>query len=374
LASLLAAVEAALSGSRLALSELGRGLHGHVAVKHNIKRVDRLLGNGALHAETRDVYESLTRHCLVSVQTPLILIDWSDLTPDRRWQLLRASVALEGRSVTLYEEVHPLARATSRRVHAKFLTRIKAMLPRGCVPIVITDAGFRSRWFTLVNRMGWQWIGRIRNRDMVRPIGGVWKGCKTLYAKATGTAQALGLFEYVRANPVTCRLVLIKRRRRLRHKRTVHGKRVRSCHSLKQARSHREPWLLAVSPGLAHLSAEAVVAIYAQRMQIEESFRDLKSERFGLGLSANRSKHKDRLSVLLLIAYLASFVLRLIGQAAKTRQMEFQFQSNTRRSRPVLSVISLGLQLVRKNLASFPRHELNAALDRLRSCHPALEI
>ena len=141
LASLLAAVEAALSGSRLALSELGRGLHGHVAVKHNIKRVDRLLGNGALHAETRDVYESLTRHCLVSVQTPLILIDWSDLTPDRRWQLLRASVALEGRSVTLYEEVHPLARATSRRVHAKFLTRIKAMLPSSCTPILITDAG-----------------------------------------------------------------------------------------------------------------------------------------------------------------------------------------------------------------------------------------
>jgi hypothetical protein len=375
LASLLAAVEAALSGSRLALSELGRGLRNRVAVKHNIKRIDRLRGQGALHAETRDVYESLTRHCLTSVQTPLILIDWSDLTPDRRWQLLRASVALEGRSVTLYEEVHPLARATSRRVHAKFLTRIKAMLPPGCTPILITDAGFRSQWFTLVNRMGWQWIGRIRNRDMVRPIrGGANRSCKTLYAKATGTGTALGLFEYVRANPVTCRLVLIKRRRRLRHKRTVHGKRVRSCHSLKQARTQREPWLLAVSPGLAHLSAQAVVAVYAQRMQIEEAFRDLKSERFGLGLSANRSKRKDRLSVLLLIACLASFVLRLIGQAAKTRQMQFQFQSNTRRSRPVLSVISLGLQLVRKNLATFPRHELNAALERLRSCHPALEI
>ena len=93
-----------------------------------------------------------------------------------------------------------------------------------------------------------------------------------------------------------------------------------------------------------------------------------------MGLSASRSKHKDRLSVLLLIACLASFVLRLIGQAAKNKQMEFQFQSNTRRSRPVLSVISLGLHLVRKNLATFPRHELNAVLDRLRYCHPVLEI
>jgi len=375
LKSLLAAVEAVLRGSKLALSDLGRGLRGRVTVKHNIKRIDRLLGNSALHREAPNLYEALIRQCLAGVQTPLILIDWSDLTPDRRWQLLRASVALEGRSVTLYEQVHPLARATSPRVHAKFLTRIKAMLPPGCTPILITDAGFRSPWFKLVNRLGWQWIGRIRNRDMVRPIrGGFWRGCKTLYAKATGTPQALGLFEYVRANPVTCRLVLIKRRSQRRHKRTVHGKRVRSRHSLKQARAQREPWLLAVSPGLAHLSAQAMVAIYAQRMQIEESFRDLKSERFGLGFSANRSQHKDRLSVLLLIAQLAAFVLRVIGETARAKQLEFQFQSNTRRSRPVLSVISLALQLVRKGMATFPQHDLNAALHRLRYCHPALQI
>ena len=375
LASLMAAVDAAVSGSCLSLSELGRGLRGRVAVKHNIKRIDRLLGNGALHAEIPGLYESLLRRCLAGVQTPLIIIDWSDLTPDRRWQLLRASVALAGRSVTLYEQVHPLSRATSPRVHARFLTRIKAMLPNGCTPILITDAGFRSRWFTLVNRMGWQWIGRIRNRDMIKRLGGdAWQGCKALYTQATGTAQTLGQYEYVRSNPVTCRWVIIKRRGLGRHKRGVHGQRVRSNQSLKHTRANREPWLLAVSPGLVHLGAQGVVAVYAQRMQIEEAFRDLKSERFGLGLSASRSKHKDRLSVLLLIACLASFVLRLIGQAAKHRQMEFQFQSNTRRSRPVLSVISLGLQLVQKNLASFPRHELNAALERLRSCHPALGI
>jgi len=49
LASLLAAVEAVVTGSRLTLSDMGRGLSGHAAVKHNIKRIDRLLGNGSLH-------------------------------------------------------------------------------------------------------------------------------------------------------------------------------------------------------------------------------------------------------------------------------------------------------------------------------------
>ena len=375
LSSLLAAVEAAVLGSKLALSELGRGLRGRVAVKHNIKRVDRLLGNVALHAEAPQMYEALVRQCLAGVKLPLIIVDWSDLTADRRWQLLRASVALEGRSVTLYEQVHPQSHSASPKVHASFLARLDAMLPPGCVPILITDAGFRGPWFRLVEQMGWYWIGRIRNRDMVKPLeSDTWDGCKALYAKATAKAQALGEYHYVRSHPVLCSLVLVKHPRQGRLKLSVHGKRVRSNQSRKQARCQREPWLLAVCPRLNHLSAEAVSTIYAQRMQIEEAFRDLKSERFGLGFNASRSHNKSRLSALLLIGCLASFVLRLIGNVAKSHQLEFQFQSNTRRSRPVLSVITLALLLVRKGLARFPISELEAALRRLRYDHPALQI
>lgn len=249
------------------------------------------------------------------------------------------------------------------------------MLPTGCIPLLITDAGFRGAWFRLVNRMGWYWIGRIRNRDMVSPENGdAWAGCKTLYPFATVKARSLGQFNYVRNHPVPCRLVLIKHANQKRHKKSRLGKRVHSSHSLKNARAQREPWLLAVSPKLDHLSAQAVVAVYAQRMQIEESFRDLKSERFGLGFSASRSTQKNRLGVLLLIACLASFVLRLIGEVGKARQLQFKFQSNTRRSRPVLSVITLALQLIQHGMAAFPPRELGAALERLRYGHPALQL
>ena len=375
LASLLAAVEAVVLGSRLTLSDIGRGLHGRVAVKHNIKRIDRLLGNDSLHIEMPKLYEALVRQHLAGIAMPLIVIDWSDLTPDRQWQLLRASVAIEGRSMTLYEEVHPQLKATSPSVHHSFLTRLATMLPPDCVPILITDAGFRGTWFKLVNRMGWYWIGRIRNRDMVSPANtAVWAGCKTLYPCATAQAQSLGQFDYVRNHPMPCRLVLIKRIEQGRHKTGKLGARVHSNQSLKSARAQREPWLLAVSPKLDHLSAQAVVAVYAQRMQIEESFRDLKSARFGLGFSANRSTQNNRLGVLLLIACLASFVLRLIGEVGKMRQMEFQFQSNTRRSRPAISVISLALQLVQHGMAAFPPREFREALERLRYDHPALQL
>ncbi len=54
-----------------------------------------------------------------------------------------------------------------------------------------------------------------------------------------------------------------------------------------------------------------------------------KSEQFGLSFSAKRSKQKNRPGALLLIAFLASSLLRLIDELGKVRQMEFQFPSNT---------------------------------------------
>lgn len=309
------------------------------------------------------------------MKKPLVVVDWSDLTADRSWQLLRASVALEGRSITLYEEVHPLKKLAARHVHKMFLERLSAILPAGCLPILVTDAGFRSPWFQLCNRMGWQWIGRIRNRDMVCATGSeTWSGCTTLYRQATASAQDLGCYRYVRSNPVTCRLVLVKRTRKGRHNKTRLGKTAHSRHSLKNAHTQRDPWLLAISPGLNPLSAQAAVAVYAQRMQIEESFRDLKNERFELGFSANRSTQPERLAVLLLIAHLASFTLRLIGEAARKRRLEFQFQSNTRRSRHVLSAITLAIEALRRGALTSTLAEIEAALDRMRHEHPALAI
>jgi hypothetical protein len=253
-------------------------------------------------------------------------------------------------------------------VHAAFLAALAAMLPAGCVPVVLTDAGFRSTWFKLLESRGWMWIGRIRNRDMIRPVDGdTWEGCKSLYPKATGSAQSLGWYDYVRAHPVRCRLVLVKRAPKGRHHACLDGRAARSAHSRKQARAQLEPWLLATCPALAAWHPEAIVSIYAQRMQIEEAFRDLKNERLGLGLAASRSKQPDRLRVLLLIGMLATFVLRLIGQEAREKQMNRQCQSNTRASRPVLSVITLARQLVRKTVSVWAKEDFDAALQRLKN-------
>jgi hypothetical protein len=356
---ILAAVAAAVRGRRLTLTELGRALLGPARVKHNIKRIDRLLGNRHLAAERWDLYQVLARHIVGTLCEPLIIVDWTDLSADRRWQLLRAALPIGGRCLTLYEEVHPLSRFGNPRVHRAFLAQLKALLPEGVKPILITDAGFRAPWFKAVNRLSWHWIGRVRNRTYLRPQGRTtWAGCKTLYPRARARPQALGAYDVVRSNPVTCHLYLIKRPKKHRISKSILGHRLRGNQSLKQARAQREPWLLAASPSLGHLKAAQIINHFATRMQIEEAFRDLKCTRYGLAFELNLSRARERLTVLLVIAALAFFVLWLIGQQALARGLQFQYQSNTRRTRPVLSLFNLACLIVRRATEQLLMHDL----------------
>ncbi|WP_198358816.1 hypothetical protein [Noviherbaspirillum autotrophicum] len=70
--------------------------------------------------------------------------------------------------------------------------------------------------------------------------------------------------------------------------------------------------------------------------------------------------------MLLLVACLASFLLRLIGEIAHAHHLERHCQSNTRRSRAVLSSINLARQVTRKGQLAFPFYEFMAALRHLR--------
>ncbi len=58
LKSLIAAVTSTITGQELTVTALGRNLkeHSKTHTKHDIKRMDRLIGNQHLHAERKDIY------------------------------------------------------------------------------------------------------------------------------------------------------------------------------------------------------------------------------------------------------------------------------------------------------------------------------
>ena len=341
-----AAVDGVLRKGHLSLSQLARSLASSTAMRYRVKRIDRLLGNASLHSARLDIYRKLAARWLSGLDNVLVLIDGSDATTDQRWHLLRASIAVEGRSVTLYEEIHPQSAYGNREVHRRFLACLAELLPVACQPTIITDAGFRSTWFDLVTDRHWPWIGRIRGKDRVSIAGGPWRRCTEVFLDATSRHQVFPDAQYVRSHPTACQLILSKRARKGRHRRTRLGQPSRSRTSLKAARSAREPWLLACSPGLSVLDAAEIIAMYSKRMRIEQSFRDLKNERLGLGFSAARSHSAKRLEVVLLIAHLSTWLMRLMGECAQKCQMQRYFQSVPGLDHQEISVMTLARRVI----------------------------
>ena len=89
-------------------------------------------------------------------------------------------------------------------------------------------------------------------------------------------------------------------------------------------------------------------------MQIEEGFRDVKSEHLGVGLNLHRSHCPKRIEVLLLIAALANYIIFLTGLQAREAGLEQRFQSNSLKDKRVLSLWRLGLEYWR-NCTGFSR-------------------
>lgn len=318
--NVLFAVEALVKGRRLTLMELARHWPGAERVRAPLKRLDRLLGNRDVQALRTRFYSVAMAWLLRSAQ-PVLIVDWSELKCDGRWHLLRAAVPARGRTITVYEEVHPQAKKNSAKVHAAFLKRLQALLPPGVRPILITDAGFQGPWFRAVEAIGWHWIGRVRHRTRVRWVGrhgtqDDWICCKTLHPQASARACSLGEAQLAQRDPQSCRLVLVRRPKRGRVQLTRYGRRARSRHSRAMAARAKEPWLLAVSCSLDELSARRVVALYARRMQVEQSFRDLKSHRYGCAFDDTLTRESRRLEMLLLIHMLATLAAWLAGLTA----------------------------------------------------------
>lgn len=100
-------------------------------------------------------------------------------------------------------------------------------------------------------------------------------------------------------------------------------------------------------------------------MQIEEAFRDLKSERFGLGFEASRAVQVQRIELLLLIAMLTLVVAWVIGSCVEAAGLARRFQANTVTRHKVLSTIYLGRRAWREPSARFRSEELHRALDTI---------
>ena len=332
-------------GSFCTVTSIGRGVQSKAYEKHRIKRSDRLLSNPNLRREALSIYSYICRLFVIK-RRPIISVDWSDLDARGQHFLIRASAAFEGRSITLYEEVHDKSTKEKQKTHQKFLQVLKALLPNKAKPIIVTDAGFKTPWLDEVLKQGWDYVGRVRKpRKYYDSTQNTWQCISTLYPKASSIPISLEL-THRNSSPITNQFVLYKSSYKGRQSITQKGQKRKSGTSLKAARGAKDPWLLISTLPMNSRFAKRCVKIYETRMQIEEGFRDMKSSRFGLGFELSYTVKMERLINLMLLITLTTVLLILVGKVIELAGYAKRFQANTVRNRRVLSYFYLGKRAV----------------------------
>ena len=97
-----------------------------------------------------------------------------------------------------------------------------------------------------------------------------------------------------------------------------------------------------------------IISIYKKRMQIEELFRDTKSQRVGFGLKKTLTNNSKRLNILLLIGTIATYLAFIFGKTAQRLSMQYQFLPNSIKHRSVLSIFNLGCQIFLYRITKIP--------------------
>jgi hypothetical protein len=351
LTTLILLISGVIEDKKLSVTQLGRSIKNNAQEKNNIKRSDRFLSNKKLHEERAEIYRATAVRLIGAQQMPLFLVDWSHVPNTTRY-ILRAALMAPGRALTIYEEVHPKKLENNPKIHSQFLKKLQAILPKGCCPILVTDAGFCNPWFNSVLAMGWHYIGRVRGNRTFKLQDEGWENYSDTNKTATQKAEYLGEGLLVKSNPLATHFYLIKLPKKYRVRLNKLKMKGHYKCDIEHSKAANEPWLIVSS---LQIPASTIIKKYYLRMTIEEAFRDLKSSQFGFSFEKARSNIMERIQILLMIAMLASFYLYLLGWVGEKNNYHYKFQANSIKYRRVLSLFYLGCRIVKKRL----EHELS---------------
>ncbi|CAD7361517.1 transposase [Escherichia coli] len=126
----------------------------------------------------------------------------------------------------------------------------------------------------------------------------------------------------------------------------------------------KSPWFIFTNS--TEFSPKQVMKLYSRRMQIEQNFRDEKNPRWGFGLRFGASHSSGRVTVLSLIATLASIIMWLSGFSLENKGIHHKYQANTVKHRRVISLLKLAENVIRHSPLILNTLSLDAGLKVLQ--------
>jgi hypothetical protein len=318
--SLANSVVGVLDAAVLSIHAIGRG-YAHAAnknEKHGVKQTDRMLGNKGIDVWL--LFRPWAKFVVGARKEIVLALDWTEFDADDHATLAGYLITSHGRATPLiWMTVNKATLEGKRNEHEyRLIERLHECLAEDVKITVLADRGFGDqKLYRFLQTLGWDFVIRFRGVIQVEDSEGTRKPAN----------------EWV---PESGRATMIRGARVTRTKAEVPA--VVVVH----AKNMKEAWCLATT--LSERKASEVVKLYGRRFSIEETFRDQKNLRFGMGLSATHIGSTDRRDRLLLLAAIAQALLTLLGAAGEACGLDRLMKTNTSKKR-TMSLLNQGINL-----------------------------
>ena len=252
----------------------------------------------------------------------LLALDWTDFDADDQTTLVLSIVTSHGRATPLvWRTVVKSELKDQRNDHEDELLDFAAtLLGKEIKVTLLADRGFGDvKLYEFLEKLGWNYVIRFR-------------GCVTV---ATESEAARPASEWLFANG---------RVRKIEGARVTHDRTPVPAVVCVKAKGMKDPWILATSR--ADLPGREVVDLYARRFTIEETFRDDKDDRFGLGLKEATIGDPKRRDRLLLVLAIARVILTNLGEAGERLGLDVTLRANTEKKKRTHALLTQGRHYV----------------------------
>ena len=315
-----------LDAASLSIHAIGRG-YAHatgMTDKHGVKQTDRLLSNAGFDVWAQ--FKPWAKFVIGPRKEIVVALDWTEFDADDHATLAGYLITNHGRATPLiWLTVKKSTLAGKRNDYEyRLIERLHECVDPSVTISLLADRGFGDqKLYQLLQLLGWDFTIRFRGAILVEDSEGVRKPAGK-WLPANGRATMI-------------------RGARVTHTRTE----VPAVVVVKAPRM-KEAWHLATT--LSAAKASDVVKLYGRRFTIEETFRDQKNLRFGLGLSATHIGKPERRDRLLFLAAIAQALLTLLGAAGEKCGLDRLMKTNTS-SKRTMSLFNQGINLY----AAIPR-------------------
>lgn len=274
--------------------------------KHSVKQIDRLLSNSGIQLAA--LFPAWVRYVVGPRTEIVVALDWTEFEVDDHSTICAYLITRHGRATPLvWKTVRKSTMAGNRSAYETELLDVLGQSLSSEVRItVLADRGFGDQaLYEHLAFIGWDYVIRFRECILVTHDGETKPAAE--WVPASGHAKILK-GAAVTGDKTAVPAVVVKHQKGM-----------------------KEAWCLATSR--AEDGAAEVVKLYSRRFTIEETFRDEKDIRFGMGLSSTHIRDAGRRDRLLLLGAMAHALLVLLGEAGERCGLDRTLKTNTSKKR-----------------------------------------